>query len=108
MLAPRGAAIGGPCCTNRAGSVSGQSGSDSLTIAWDGQRSNWERTSGMNQFLGIAVLAAMTLSGTIIAPAAYAQSNDAADLAKKLSNPIADLISVPFQLNYNQGYADGD
>lgn len=25
------------------------------------------------------------------------------DLAKKLTNPVADLISVPFQFNYNQG-----
>ena len=33
---------------------------------------------------------------------------DSVALAKKLSNPISDLISLPFQLNYNQGFATGD
>ncbi|WP_349437236.1 transporter [Pararhizobium sp. A13] len=36
--------------------------------------------------------------------------DSSAELAKKLSNPIASLISVPFQLNYDHGYGplDGD
>lgn len=36
-------------------------------------------------------------------------AEDAAALAKKLANPIASLISVPFQFNYDRGYGpDGD
>ncbi|HEY5809940.1 MAG TPA: hypothetical protein VIT67_18345 [Povalibacter sp.] len=34
-------------------------------------------------------------------------SADADALAKALSNPVAALISVPFQLNYDEGYALG-
>lgn len=35
---------------------------------------------------------------------AHAGGEDASGLAKKLSNPVADLISVPFQFNYDSGY----
>ena len=36
------------------------------------------------------------------------ESTDAADVAKKLANPIASLVSVPFQLNYDDGYGADD
>ena len=35
-----------------------------------------------------------------ISSSLYAADN--ADLAKQLSNPVADLVSVPFQFNYDQ------
>ena len=38
-------------------------------------------------------------------PAPAAPADDAASLAKKLSNPIASLISVPFQ--FNMDFGDG-
>lgn len=46
------------------------------------------------------VLAA--LAGLLAASSALAADNSA-DLAKQLSNPVADLISVPFQGNWNHG-----
>ena len=42
-------------------------------------------------------------------PLASAQEHDADELAKQLSNPVASLISVPLQLNYDTGFAnDGE
>ncbi|MCI0675406.1 MAG: hypothetical protein L0Y42_06470 [Phycisphaerales bacterium] len=37
-----------------------------------------------------------------------APAADAAELAKKLSNPIASLISVPFQFNFDRGFGPDD
>jgi hypothetical protein len=67
----------------------------------------------------LAVLAAALISSqaasaqpaTPAAPAAASAQttgNSSVELAKKLANPIASLISVPLQFNYNQGFAGGD
>lgn len=58
--------------------------------------------------LGQALLAAaaLVLAALVHAPA-RAQDSDA-ELAKKLSNPVASLISVPLQLNYDCCYGPED
>ena len=58
----------------------------------------------MRGYLKIVLLSVSTAS---LATGAYAQDADN-DLAKKLSNPVASLISVPFQFNYDTGYGPND
>lgn len=41
-------------------------------------------------------------------PSTHAQSSDDAGLAQQLSNPVADLITVPIQLNYDQDIGPRD
>lgn len=50
------------------------------------------------------VLIASILCAIELPCAVHAQEHDADALAKQLANPVAALISVPFQLNYDTGY----
>lgn len=54
------------------------------------------------------LIAAVASTVTLVAPA-LAQDDEAVELAKKLANPIASLISVPLQYNYDEygGVNDG-
>ena len=44
-----------------------------------------------------------------LAPGAWAQEPDnAAELARKLSNPVAEMVSIPFQFNWDNGVGPDD
>jgi hypothetical protein len=55
------------------------------------------RTGGVAAAVGSALLFALW----VCSPAVQAQEHSANELAKQLSNPVADLISVPIQLNWD-------
>jgi hypothetical protein len=54
--------------------------------------------------LGMAILG----STLVVIPATAQDADKAAELAKKLANPIAALISVPLQYNYDTDYGVND
>lgn len=50
----------------------------------------------------------ITLIVGIASSSMAAESDDTAELARKLSNPVANLISVPLQYNYDENYGADD
>jgi hypothetical protein len=52
------------------------------------------------QALGIGLV--MLVPSVALAQPPAPEATESAELAKKLSNPISDLVSVPFQFNWEQ------
>ena len=59
--------------------------------------------------LFLAVLLSVTINaGNAAEPATDPESKSAEELAKETQNPVANLISVPFQNNFNFGLGPND
>lgn len=64
------------------------------------------RNKSACKFLG-KITGMLVIISVIMTQTAFAETNEA-ELAKKLSNPVAALISVPFQLNYDSNIGPND
>ena len=58
------------------------------------------------KLLALSALVSSTLMAEPVAVESTQKVKSKEELAKQLANPIAALISVPLQLNYDSGYAN--
>ena len=63
-----------------------------------------KKTNRFFSFLSVCVVIAFAM----VAHKAWAEDNNAQDLAKAAQNPVADMISLPLQNNTNFGVGPGD
>jgi len=61
----------------------------------------------LNNVTGRVTYRALCCALLVLCTVSFAQDSSQ-DLAKKLSNPVASLISVRFQFNYDEGYGPNE